>query len=532
MSGALSLPGGSAAAFNPATMTDRHKLMLFAVMAFGQFMALLDTQIVAASLNSVQAGLSAGPDEIAWVQTSYLMAEIVMIPLSGFLARALSTRWLFAGSAALFTLSSLLCGTATSIEEMIAFRAIQGFVGGAMIPTVFATGFTIFPPDKRAFIPGVLGLVSTLAPTFGPSLGGWITDVVSWRWLFFMNVGPGLLITVLVPILGRIDDPDLSLLKRIDWLHLAGLIFFLGGLQYVLEEGPRHEWFDDVRVASAAWLSVVGAVVFFERCFFAKSPLVRLTPFRRPTFAIACGLNLVIGFGLYASTYLMPVFLGRVRGFSSSQIGATVFIAGLAMGCGAPIAAKLSNRADPRITVAVGFTLFATGLWMLSGIGPNWGFWELFLPQIVRGFAILLCIVPTVSLGIGTAPPEELRDASGLFNLMRNLGGAIGIALVNTWLQDQTRVHMLRLSEAMGASPAAAQDLLAGLAAMTGRFTADAAHALMMAQSEVGQMVAGQALSLAFDDVFQRMALLFALAIPLAALCKRPAVGAAPVSEH
>jgi DHA2 family multidrug resistance protein len=512
-------------------MSDQRKLLLFAVMAFGQFMALLDTQIVAASLNAVQAGLSAGPDEIAWVQTSYLMAEIVMIPLSGFLARALSTRWLFAGSAALFTLSSLLCGTATSINQMIAYRAIQGFVGGAMIPTVFATGFTIFPPDKRAFIPGVLGVVSTLAPTLGPSLGGWITDAASWRWLFFMNVVPGLVITIAVPILGRIDEPDFKLLKRIDWLHLAGLTFFLGGLQYVLEEGPRHEWLDDARVASAAWLSIVGAFVFFERCFASPLPLVRLTPFKRRTFAIACALNFVIGFGLYSSTYLMPVFLGQVRGFSSTQIGQTVFVAGLAMGFGAPIAARLSNRADPRIVVSVGFFFFALGLWMLSGIGAQWGFDDLLLPQAVRGFAILLCIVPTVSLGIGTAPPAELRDASGLFNLTRNLGGAIGIALVNTWLQDLTRFHKLRIAETIGAAHSTAQDFLGGLAAITGTATRDAVAAMQIAEAQMGALVTRQAATLAFEDVFARMALLFVFAVPLAALCKRPA-GPPPPVEH
>ena len=520
------------AVIDPSTMTNNRKMLLFAVMAFGQFMALLDTQIVAASLNSIQGGLSAGPDEIAWVQTSYLMAEIVMIPLSGFLSRALSTHWLFAGSAALFTLSSLLCGTATSIDQMIAYRAIQGFVGGAMVPTVFAVGFTIFPPEKRALIPGILGLVSTLAPTLGPSLGGWITDAASWRWLFFMNILPGIVIAVTVPIIGRIDRADLSLLKRIDWLHLASLAVFLGCLQYVLEEGPRHQWFDDTRVATAAWASLVGGVVFFERCFFSESPLVRLNPFRRGTFGVACGLNVVIGFGLYASTYLMPVFLGRVRGFSSAQIGATVFIAGLAMGIGAPIAARLSSRADPRIVVGIGFALFALGLYLLSGIGSEWGFGELFIPQAVRGFAVLLCIVPTVGLGIGGAAPADLRDAAGLFNLTRNLGGAIGIATVNTWLQDLGRTYGLRLSEAIGAAPDHARAMLGNLTAAMSTLPGDAAHAAAMAQAVMGQVVQRQALTLAFDEVFLRMAILFLCAIPLAALCKRPAIGGAPVSEH
>src|SRR3954471_1598651 len=197
----------------PAAIPDKRKLLIFAIMAFGQFMALLDIQIVAGSLNSIQAGLSAGPDEIAWVQTAYLMAEIVMIPLAAFLSQALSTRWLFTASAALFTLSSLMCGMAWDINSMIAFRAIQGFVGGAMVPTVFATGFALFEGPKRAMIPAILGMVSTLAPTLGPSVGGWITEVADWRWLFFINIVPGLLVSIALPVMGKVDEANPSMLK-------------------------------------------------------------------------------------------------------------------------------------------------------------------------------------------------------------------------------------------------------------------------------------------------------------------------------
>src|ERR1700742_4820441 len=197
----MSAAGISASAPSPiAGYTHGRKMLIFGIMAFGQFMALLDTQIVAASLNSIQAGLSAGPDEIAWVQTAYLMAEIVMIPLAAFLSQALSTRWLFTASAVLFTLSSLLCGMAWSIGSMTMFRAIQGFVGGAMGPTVFATGFAMFQGKQRALIPATLGMVSTLAPTLGPSVGGWITDSLSWHWLFFINVAPGAFIAIALPI--------------------------------------------------------------------------------------------------------------------------------------------------------------------------------------------------------------------------------------------------------------------------------------------------------------------------------------------
>src|ERR1700761_6380001 len=200
----------------PATaagLSHGRKLLIFGIMAFGQFMALLDIQIVAASLNSIQAGLSAGPDEIAWVQTAYLMAEIVMIPLAAYLSIALSTRWLFTASAVLFTLSSLMCGMAWSIQSMTVFRAIQGFVGGAMVPTVFATGFAMFDGKSRAMIPAILGVVSTLAPTLGPTVGGWITDTLDWRWIFYINILPGAVVAVAAMLFARVDLPNPSMLK-------------------------------------------------------------------------------------------------------------------------------------------------------------------------------------------------------------------------------------------------------------------------------------------------------------------------------
>jgi MFS transporter, DHA2 family, multidrug resistance protein len=496
---------------------EGHKLTLFAIMAFGNFMALLDTQIVAASLNSIQAGLSAGPDEIAWVQTSYLMAEIVMIPLAAFLSQAISTRWLFTLSAVLFTLSSLLCGIAWSIQSMTVFRAVQGFVGGAMVPTVFATGFALFTGKRRAMIPAVLGMVSTLAPTLGPTVGGWITDTMSWRWLFFINVVPGAAIAILVPLLGKVDEPNPSMLKRIDWLHVVSLAIFLGALQYVLEEGPRHQWFEDPTVKTVAWISFIGALVFFERTYFSEMPVLKLTPFKRLTFALACLLNLVIGFGLYASTYLTPIFLGRVRGFSSLQIGTTVFVTGIFMIMSAPLAARLTTFFDQRIVMGVGFTLFAFASWLLSGIGPEWGFWELLPAQAIRGFAVLLCIVPSVGLALNGVPPAELRYASGLFNLMRNLGGAIGIAAVTTWLQDYGRIHGERFGEALAHANTGA---LAHAVARISTVTSDAAHAQALLQSELAQFVTRQALTQAFDDVFFLIAALFAAALILVPFCK------------
>ncbi|HVJ56051.1 MAG TPA: DHA2 family efflux MFS transporter permease subunit [Aliidongia sp.] len=517
-----------------ASLPNARKYLIFGVMAFGQFMALIDIQIVAASLNDIQAGLSAGPDEISWVQTAYLMAELVMIPFSGFLAQALSTRGLFALSAGLFTLSSALCGLAWDIQSMILFRAIQGFVGGAMVPTVFATGFSMFSGPQRAMIPAILGMVSTLAPTLGPTVGGWITDTIDWRWIFYINIVPGACVTVLAWIFARVDTANPSLLKRIDWIHLGAMATFLAGLEYVLEEGPRYDWFDDPDISVAGWLSLVGFLLFLERSFYSKSPIVKLPPFRKPTFAFACLFNLVIGFGMYAATYLVPVFLGRVRGYSSFDIGTTVFVSGIAMALGAPIAATFSQKADPRLMITCGLILFAAGLWLFSDINSEWGYGALFWPQIVRGFAIMLCIVPSVTMALSGFALTELRYASGLFNLMRNLGGAIGIAVVNTWLQDQTRIHALHLGEAMGESARMAQSFIGGLAQQMTRMTPDPAHAMAMAQGEMGRMVGRQALTLAFDDVFRLMAWLFVAALLMVPFCRPPsqAQASAPVEAH
>jgi MFS transporter, DHA2 family, multidrug resistance protein len=513
-------PASSTSPIDVSTLPTARKYLIFGVMAFGQFMALLDIQIVAASLNDVQAGLSAAPEEISWVQTGYLMAELVMIPLAAFLAQALSTRWLFTLSAGLFTISSALCGLAWDIDSMILFRVIQGFVGGAMVPTVFATGFALFTGKQRAAIPAILGAVAVLAPTLGPTVGGWLTDAAGWRWIFYINIIPGIVVTVMAASIIRVDSANLSMLKRIDYAHLASMAVFLGALQYVLEEGPRHDWFEEPAIAVAAWLSVVALGLFLERSFRSATPIVRLSPFRKPNFVFACVFNLVIGFGLYSSIYLIPVFLGRVRDYTSFDIGTTVFVTGIAQLAGTIVSARLSQRVDPRRMIAVGLVLFATSLWLTSFITPDWGFGALFFPQALRGFAIMLCIVPSVTLALSGFDAAELRYASGLFNLMRNLGGAIGIAVVTTWLGDFTRINVARFGEALGEAGRQAPDFLRGFADYIGQTTADSAHALLQAQGEIARVATLNATTLAFNDIFRLMSWVFFAALVMVPFCR------------
>ena len=519
--------------FDPATLPNARKFLIFGVMAFGMFLALIDIQIVAASLNDVQAGLSAGPDEVSWVQTAYLMAELVMIPFSAFLAQAMSTRWLFATSAGLFTLTSVLCGFAWNIESMTVFRALQGFTGGAMIPTVFATGFVLFTGKQRAMIPAILGMTSVLAPTHGPTVGGLITEYINWRWIFFVNVVPGIAVTLLTLRLLRLDHADLSMFRRIDWMHLVAMAVFLGGLQYVLEEGPRVDWLSDHKIAIAAWLSFVGFALFLERSLFSANPIVRLTPFRHPSFVFACLFSLVIGFGMYASIYLIPVYLGRIRGYNSLQIGETVFVVGFAQVVSTIIAARLSETVDRRYVMAAGLPLFALSLWLNAAATPEWGFAELLVPQLVRGLALMLCIVPSVGMALTGFDGAELRYASGVFNLTRNLGGAIGIAVVNTWLGDNTRIAMARFGESLGHSPQALTEAVTGMTQRLLTVTPDPSQALLEAQGMLGRAVAHQALTLAFNDVFHVMAGMFLVALLMVPFAKPSGTaGPAPLDAH
>src|ERR687890_805023 len=244
-------------AFHATPALTLRRVLAFVVMVFGMFMAILDIQIVSASLPEIQAGLGASSDEISWVQTSYLIAEVIMIPLSGTLSRVLSTRWMFVIASGGFTFMSFMCATATNIDQMIVYRALQGFIGGGMIPTVFASAFTIFPPEKRPVISPIIGLVATLAPTIGPTLGGYLTDLFSWHWLFLVNIVPGIFVTISTYLLVDFDEPDLALFKSFDWWGLGLMASFLGTLEYVLEEGPSKDWFEDELLFGLAILCLV-----------------------------------------------------------------------------------------------------------------------------------------------------------------------------------------------------------------------------------------------------------------------------------
>jgi DHA2 family multidrug resistance protein len=499
------------------------RIVAFFFMVVGMFMAILDIQVVSASLSEIQAGLSAGSDEIGWVQTAYLIAEVIMIPLSGTLARVLSTRVLFTIAAAGFTLASALCATATNMDQMIVYRALQGFIGGGMIPSVFAVAFTLFPPSKRAIVSPIIGLTATLAPTIGPTVGGWLTSSLSWHWLFLINVGPGVVVALTAWLLIDFDQPELGLMKKFDWWGLLGLGAFLGSLEYVLEEGPGHDWLNDQTVLLLTITMVAGAVLFFWRAFRAEFPIVDLRAFSNVNFSFGSLFSFVLGVGLYGLTYLYPLYLGRIRGYDSMMIGETLFLSGLAQFIAAPIAGMLSEKVDLRAMLFAGFIGFAGGTFIMMQLTDDWSFNELVWPQILRGASMMFCMVPISNLALGTLPKERVKGASGLFNLMRNLGGAVGLAIINTVLSNRTTWHHERLSESINWNNPAA---VAQLDSMTANNTMHGLDGAAAAIKQLGQMVSKQAYVLSFIDVFMLLTLLFAVLAFGTMLMQRPqAVG-------
>lgn len=500
------------------------RVIAFVIMIFGMFMAILDIQIVSASLSEIQAGISASADEIPWVQTSYLVAEVIMIPLSGFLSRALSTRYLFVISAAGFTAMSLLCSTATSIQEMIVWRALQGFIGGAMIPTVFASAFSVFPRSKQATITPLIGLVATLAPTIGPTIGGYLTDIFSWHWLFLVNVLPGIVVTVASYLLIDFDEPDLKILREFDWIGFLTMAGFLGTLEYVLEEGPTDNWFDSGAITLATAVTLICAVLFFWRVLSAKAPVVDLSVFKNRNFWSGALFSFVLGVGLYGLTYLYPVYLARVRGYSALQIGETMFVTGITMFLMAPVSGQLMRRGvDPRVMLALGLTGFALGTYQATLITKDWDFYELLVPQILRGVSLMFCMIPITNTALGTMPPDKLKGASGLFNLTRNLGGAVGLAIINTLLNKRLDLHLARLHEQVAWGRPTAEDTLTRLTDQLARFGSDAQLA---ATKMLSQIVRTQATVMSMADVFFALTLLFLCVAMLTPVMQKPQANA------
>ena len=516
-------PAPAQAGAPPSDHVPLRTWIAFIVMAFGMFMAILDIQIVASALTDIQAGISASADEIAWVQTSYLIAEVIMIPLSGILARIFSTRVVFSVSAAAFTACSALCATATNIDQMIIYRALQGFMSGGMVPAVFAVSFTAFPPSKRSTVIPLVGLVATLAPTIGPTVGGYLVDALSWHWLFLINVIPGILVAVSAWLLIDFDKPDLSIMRHFDWIGLAAMATFLGTLEYFLEEGNIKGWFSDEVIRVVFVVMIVGGIAFFYRSFTSRYPVVDLRAFGNFNFAVGSIFSFSLGIGLYGLVYLFPLYMARIRGYDALMIGETMFVTGAFMMATAPVAGMLQNKLDPRVMMGAGLALFALCTWQMTHITAEWDYWNLFWPQAGRGVALMISMIPVSNIALGTLPPQDIKNASGLFNLTRNLGGAVGLAVINTMLSRRTDFHFDRLAETVNAASATTQEWVGALSGLYDSYGINGEKAAVL---QLDQIVNQQAWLMAFIDIFTILTVLFVCLSFCIIVVRKPQAGA------
>jgi DHA2 family multidrug resistance protein len=418
----------------------------FILMCLGMFMAILDIQVVATSLPAIQDALAISRDAMSWIQTAYLIAEIIAIPLTGWLTRVLTLRWLFVAAIALFTLASAGCAFSGSFATLVGFRVLQGFAGGTLIPAVFSAVFLLFPIRLHPAATTMAGIMAVLAPTIGPVVGGWITETYSWHWLFLINVAPGVIAAMATPFLLPSEKPRFADIATLDLVSLALMAISLASLEIGLKQAPQDGWLSPP--CSALFLvSAIAAIGFASRTLKARHPVVELTTLRERPFAVGCALSFCLGVGLYGSVYLMPVFLAFVRHHDAFEIGTIMLITGVAQLATAPVAGLMESRFDPRYLSAAGFALFALGLGCSALQSRVADFDEMLWPQILRGVAIMFCLLPPTRLALGTLAAPQVPDASGLFNLMRNLGGAIGIALIDTILYGRTIGHASALRD-------------------------------------------------------------------------------------
>jgi MFS transporter, DHA2 family, multidrug resistance protein len=491
----------------------------------GAFMAVLDIQITNASLNDILGSLGATLDEGSWISTSYLVAEIVVIPLTGWLSDVFSARRYLLINAASFLLFSIACAWSWNLGSMIVFRALQGFTGGVLIPAAFSLVLKLLPPSQRGLGFALFGMTATFAPAIGPTIGGWLTDQYGWASIFYLNLIPGLLLMGAVGWGLEREQPRWQLLKGGDWWGIVTMAVGLGSLIVFLEEGNRKDWFNSNFIVGMAALAAVCLTICVVIELRRARPFINLRLLAERNFSLGSVVGMAFGAGMYGATYLLPLYLAQVQGYNAQQIGRTIMWSGLPQVFMMPIAVLLLRKVDARVLLTVGLVLFSGSTFMNSTLTNLTGYDQLRLSQVVRALGMPLVIVPITTLATGSLAPEHSGSASALFNMLRNLGGSIGIAVLATQLDWQEKLHSLRLGESVTAYSAAAQERLATLSQylVTGGF--EPAEAGVRSIAALGRLVRRESFVMAYSDCFYLLGVTILSTVLLVWLC-RPATGA------
>jgi DHA2 family multidrug resistance protein len=490
--------------------------------ALGAFMAVLDIQIVNSSLQDIQGALGATLDEGTWIATSYLVAEIVTIPLTPWLSKVFSTRLYVIVNGCFFIFFSMCCAWAPDLNAMIVCRALQGFTGGILIPMAFTIILTSLPPSKLPIGMAIFAITATFAPSIGPAIGGWLTDSYGWQYIFYLNIVPGILFVTILWLTLPKEPLQLNLLKDGDWLGIFSMATGLGCLEVVLEEGNRKDWFGSNLIVTLAIISAVSLVTFFWRELTAKKPLINLKLLGERNFSLASVANTTLGFGLYGSVYIVPVYLAQIQGYSALQIGTTMMWLGLPQLLIIPLVPKLMQRIDPRLLLGIGIAMFATSCLMNSSMSFNNAGEQLIPSLLVRALGQPLIMVPLSTLATSGIEAAQASSASALFNMMRNLGGSIGVALISTFVTRREQFHSGRIGESIYQASLGVQDRISALAQQLIARGADASLAHDQALKLLDNTVRREAFVMAYNDSFLIMGATLLLSCLAIAFLKKP----------
>jgi len=507
-----------------------HKWVIAGTVLTGTFMAVLDASVVNVALPHMSGTLGATLEEITWVATGYLLANVLIMPVIALLSARFGRKRFYMASVLAFTIASMACGAARNLPAMVAFRAIQGLGGGAMITVAQAILRETFPPEEQGLAMGIYGVGIVVAPAVGPTLGGWLTDQYSWPWIFYVNVPIGVVNLLLVQ--RYIHDPSYFLREkgRIDWTGLGFMAVGLGALQLMLEKGQDKEWFSSAFICWLAVLAAVGLTAFIWRELMIERPAVDLKILKNVPFASGTALGGVLGMGMFGTLFLLPMFLQNLLGFPAMASGIAMLPRSIASAVVGPIAGRFYNRIGPRVLVATGLALNAVGFWQFSHLTTQVGAWDIFWPQVWQGAGMGLLFLAIATAALSTIPRPRMTAATGLYNVVRQVSASIGIAVAATQVDAGTHRYHDLLAEGVTPYAEGARMTLQRMAAAMIQAGADSVTAAQRALAALNGRVVRQAVVLSYNHLFQLAAMLFIISLPLALLLgtRSRAAGGAP----
>ena len=529
---ALTVSSPTAASQSPDRASSVVWISLLAAM-IGAFMAILNIQITNASLLNIEGGIGTGVDNGSWISTSYLIGEIVVIPLTDYLSRVFSFRKIILAHATLFAVFSVACAFTRDLPSMIAMRGLQGYFGGVLIPMAFTLVFTKLPKAQQPIGLAMFSIAVTFAPAIGPTIGGYLTENYGWQTIFFVNVIPTIVMVMTLFFTLERQAMQLSLLKEGDWFGIATMAIGLSSLQAVLEEGNKDDWFGSPFIVKLAIVAAISLSLFIANELIVKQPLLRLRLLTNRNFGMGTIAAVFLGFGLFGSIYLLPAYLGQVQGYNAEQIGNVLAWTGLPQLLVIPLVPKLMQRIDARYLAAFGLLLFAYSSFMNTTMSLDYSGDQLWIPNIIRAIGQALTLVPLSNVSLGSIAPQNAAAASGISNMMRNLGGATGTALLATIVTKREQFHSNIIGQAVDLGR---EEVRARIAELTDYFIShgvpDPTTAQHQAIVALGNTVKRQAFVLAFSDTFMVLGAVLLLSAVAILLTKKPKTGAAAGGAH